>query len=342
MSAGMTGLGGGDGLLIVPFFLVMTGVVVVFTGLPILRGTYVSVMIRRPTVDLLVALTLVGAYCCSTVAVFTGRTNVYFDLTVMMAATVVAATFYESSVNRRALAALTDLTVSTVTEARVTHGDGTTTDVALGDVEPGDRLLVREGERVPLDGRLVEDSCTIDESVVTGESMPVTKRPGDQLVGGAALGAAASLAFDGNGLAASLATLLAVLAACPWMLGLATPVSVATSLEAALDRGIAMGSGTAVASDAADVALVNDDLASRPDRRVILSDTSDATVRWLLWGLQDFRSSNVDERVHVLVSDSMSRDANGYRNVGHLHSRPPLSCERSTGDIRSFLPVPSK
>jgi len=323
MSAGMTGLGGGDGLLIVPFFLVMTGVVVVFTGLPILRGTYVSVMIRRPTVDLLVALTLVGAYCCSTVAVFTGRTNVYFDLTVVVAA-------------------LTDLTVSTVTEARVTHGDGTTTDVALGDVEPGDRLLVREGERVPLDGRLVEDSCTIDESVVTGESMPVTKRPGDQLVGGAALGAAASLAFGGNGLAASLATLLAVLAACPWMLGLATPVSVATSLEAALDRGIAMGSGTAVASDAADVALVSDDLASRPDRRVILSDTSDATVRWLLWGLQDFRSSNVDERVHVLVSDSMSRDANGYRNVGHLHSRPPLSCERSTGDIRSFLPVPSK
>ena len=291
--AGMTGLGGDDGVLILPLFLVLTGVVLVFTGLPILRGAYVSLKIRRPTVDLLVSLTLLSTYLYSSVAVLFGRTNVYYDLTVVIAASVVAATFYESSVKQRALDRLTDLTISTVTEARVTDREGTTSDVAVGDLEPGDRILVRAGERVPVDGVLVDDACTVDESVVTGESIPVAKRPGDELIGGsvvtngaaqvrvgdsatssmnrlvstvwdlqsgtagvqrradrwatvaaplvigvATLVGAATLVLGSGGVTVLLTVLLVLIAASPWGLGLATPLSVATSLEEALDQGI--------------------------------------------------------------------------------------------------------
>jgi heavy metal translocating P-type ATPase len=291
--ARMAGLGGENGLLILPLFLVLTGVVLVFTGLPILRGAYVSLKIRRPTVDLLVSLTLLSTYLYSSVAVVFGQTNVYYDLTVVIAASVVAATFYESSVKQRALDRLTDLTVSTVTDARVTDGEGTTNDVAVADLEPGDRILVRAGERVPVNGVLVDDTCIVDESVVTGESIPVGKRPGDELVGGsvvtdgaaqvrvgdsatssmnrlvstvwdlqsgtggvqrradkwamvaaplvvgvAALVGAATLALGSGAVTALLTLLLVLIAASPWGLGLATPLSVATSLEEALDRGI--------------------------------------------------------------------------------------------------------
>jgi heavy metal translocating P-type ATPase len=285
-------LDGAGGLLFVRVYLVMTGVVLFFTGMPILRGAYVSLKMRRPTTDLLVATTAVSAYAYSTLAALSGHTDIYYDLTIVVAAAVTAAVFYESAIKRRALERLTDLTVSQVDTARRVGADGTT-EVAVEAVESGDELLVREGERIPVDGVLAEGPCTVDESVVTGESLPVTKTEGDAVVGGSILtdgvavvradagavsgldrittavwgvqsarhgtqrqadrlaarsllvvGTAAVLAAtgtylaDGGGLAILLATLLALFVVGPWALGLATPLSVAASLRAALQRGI--------------------------------------------------------------------------------------------------------
>jgi len=185
------------GLILLPVFLFLTAVVVFFTGMPILQGAYVSLRMRRPNTDLLVAVTMLSAFLYGTVAFLLGRVDIYYDLTIVVAATVVAATFYESLIKQRAMDHLTNLTVSQVDSARIYEDDETTT-VAVEELEPGDRLLVKQGERFPVDGVLDEGHCTVDESVVTGESLPVPKQAGDTLVGGSVVTDDAAVARVGE------------------------------------------------------------------------------------------------------------------------------------------------
>lgn len=288
-----SGFTGATGLVALPMFAGLTGVVLVFTGMPLLRGAYVSLRLGRPTTDLLVTITIGSAYVYGLVAIALGRIDVYFDLTIVIAAGVVAAIFYESLTKQRALDRLTDLTISQVTQARVLQRDGSTDSRPVADVTPGDRVLVQEGERIPVDGELAEGRCTVDEAVVTGESLPVLKSAGDALVGGSVVTSGAAVVnvgaagpsgidrltmrvwdvqssthgiqrqadrFAGRlvpvlGLAAllvgvvmlvvgwsvgivALSVLVVLLVGCPWALGLATPLSIATSLEEALQAGI--------------------------------------------------------------------------------------------------------
>jgi len=79
-----------------------------------------------------------------------------------------------------AIRALLDLAPKS---ARIIRDDGTEEDVSLDEVHPGDKLRVRPGESVPVDGVIVEGSSTIDESMLTGESMPATKKTGDSVTG---------------------------------------------------------------------------------------------------------------------------------------------------------------
>jgi heavy metal translocating P-type ATPase len=272
-------------------YFVMTGIVLFFTGMPVLRGAYVSLRMRRPTTDVLVALAALGAFIYSTLVVVVGRIDVYYDLTLVVAASVTAAAFYESAIKKRALNRLTDLTVSQVDTARLYGPDGTS-EVPVEEVDPGEDVIVREGERVPVGGTLCGGECVVNEAVVTGESLPVTKRDGDEIVAGSVLtdGAAVvrtnerpvggidrltaaiwdlqSADHGGHryadrlatrlvplvcgvavvaGIAAALgagviegvlAALLTLFVVSPWAIGLAVPLSVATSLEAALKRGI--------------------------------------------------------------------------------------------------------
>jgi len=158
----------------------MTGIILVFTGLPVLRGAYISLKMRRPNTDLLVAITAVSAYAYSTAAVVLGQNDIFYDLAIVVTAAVTAMVFYESSIKQRALNRLTELTISQVEHARTYDSDGKTQEVRVADLTSGDIVLVRQGERVPVDGELVEDSCTVDEAIVTGESLPVLKRAGDE------------------------------------------------------------------------------------------------------------------------------------------------------------------
>ena len=80
-----------------------------------------------------------------------------------------------------AIRALLDLAPKT---ARRIKPDGTEEDVSLDQVVVGDRLRVRPGEQVPVDGAILEGRSAVDESMVTGESMPVTKSVGDKVIGG--------------------------------------------------------------------------------------------------------------------------------------------------------------
>lgn len=172
------------GLIFLRLYFVLTGIILIFTGLPVLRGAYVSLKMRRPNADLLVAVTAISAYVYSTASVLLGRNDIFFDLTLVIAATVTTVLFYEAWIKKQALTQLTELTISQVDSARVLEADGTTHEVPVNDLTPGDRILVRQGERIPVDGVLVESECTIDEAVVTGESLPIRKQTGDEVIGG--------------------------------------------------------------------------------------------------------------------------------------------------------------
>ncbi|QLG50974.1 heavy metal translocating P-type ATPase [Natrinema halophilum] len=159
---------------------VFTSFILFYTGYPILRGAYVSLRARRPNMDLLVATAAMGSYSYSTVAIVLGQSHLYFDVTVAIVLVVTAGTAYEKSVKRRATGLLSELTEQQVDEARLESGET----VPVEAVKPGDHLLVRPGERVPLDGEVETGSAAVDESLVTGESLPVRKAPGDYVRGG--------------------------------------------------------------------------------------------------------------------------------------------------------------
>ncbi len=136
--------------------------------LALLRGAYVGLRLREPNAHLLAALTILAAYAYGTLSLAFGRIDVYYDLTIVVAALVMAAVFADAMVKRRAMDCLVDLTISQVDEARRLEADGSTRSVPVGELEPGDWVLIREGERIPVDGVLLESECTVDEAVVTG------------------------------------------------------------------------------------------------------------------------------------------------------------------------------
>ena len=170
------------------FFIVigvLTTIVLLFTGKPILRGAYVSIQTRSPNMDLLVALAAVSAYAYSTLAViFVDSPSIYYDVTVAIIVIVTVGNSHEASIKRRATELLSDLTAVQVDSARRIGPDGDTETVSIDGLSPGDTILVRAGERVPVDGEAIDGDAAVDESVVTGESMPVRKEPGDTVVGG--------------------------------------------------------------------------------------------------------------------------------------------------------------
>jgi Cu2+-exporting ATPase len=161
----------------------MTSVVFGYTGYPILRGAYVSLRAGRPNMDLLVALAAGTAYVYSTATLLLGGTEVYFDITTVVVVVVTLGGYYETRLKERAAGRLTELTESRVAEARRRTSGGEET-VVVDEVTAGDELVVGAGERMPVDGTVIEGTAAVDESLVTGESVPVRRAVGDEVIGG--------------------------------------------------------------------------------------------------------------------------------------------------------------
>lgn len=162
---------------------VLTTVVLFYTGGPILRGAWVSLRTRHPNMDLLVSIAAMSAYAYSTVALATGSTHLYYDVTVAVVMIVTFGRYYEGAIRAQATAILSDITAAREKDATRLTEQGRER-VAITQLEPGERVVVPPGERVPVDGTVQEGFADVDESVLTGESLPVTKEPGDEIVGG--------------------------------------------------------------------------------------------------------------------------------------------------------------
>ncbi len=113
-----------------------------------------------------------------------GAVSVYFEAASVIVTLVLLGQVLELNARRRTSAALRALLGLAPTSARRVNADGSEEDVPLAAVYVGDKLRVRPGEKVPVDGIVLEGSSAIDESMVTGESIPVEKRAGERVIGG--------------------------------------------------------------------------------------------------------------------------------------------------------------
>lgn len=162
---------------------VLSSFVLGYTGFPILRGAWVSLRVLKPNMDLLVALASLSAYVYSTAALLSGQTDVYFDVSVTIVFVVSLGNYYEQRIKARAAGQLRDLATQREQTARLAADNGLRT-VDVNTLKNGDRVLVRAGERIPLDGTVTDGEASVDESLLTGESLPVSHRPGDRVMGG--------------------------------------------------------------------------------------------------------------------------------------------------------------
>jgi Cu+-exporting ATPase len=176
-------------------FLLATPVVL-WAGWPFFQRGWASLVSRNLNMFTLIALGTGAAYAYSVVATLApgvfpagfrgmdGAVPVYFEAAAVITVLVLLGQVLELRARERtggAIRALLDLAPKT---ARRLRPDGSDEEIALAEVQAGDRLRVRPGEGVPVDGEVLDGRGAVDESMVTGESMPVEKEPGAKVIGG--------------------------------------------------------------------------------------------------------------------------------------------------------------
>ncbi|ALL15489.1 haloacid dehalogenase (plasmid) [Caulobacter henricii] len=177
--------------------LVLATPVVLWAGWPFFERGARSLVTRNLNMFTLIAMGIGVAWIFSVVAVLApdvfptafrsadGSAPLYFEAAAVITVLVLLGQLLELRAREQtsgAIRALMDLAPKT---ARRVRSDGTDEEVTLDLITVGDSLRVRPGEKVPVDGEVTEGRVSIDESMVTGESMPVTRGPGDKVVGGA-------------------------------------------------------------------------------------------------------------------------------------------------------------
>ncbi len=163
--------------------LVLTVPVVLYAGKGFFVSAWRDLRRRQLGMDVPVALAIGGAFLASAWATVRGSGEIYYDSVTMFIFFLLAGRFLEMAARHRAGQAAEELVkLLPATAARL--GEGGEQQVPVGDLAPGDRVLVRPGESVPADGRVLEGHSSVDESLLTGESVPLPRAPGDRLTGG--------------------------------------------------------------------------------------------------------------------------------------------------------------
>jgi len=134
--------------------------------------------------DLLVALGTSAAYGLSVYQILQGESHLYFEASAAVITLVLLGKWLETRAKRETAAAIRALQALRPDIARVRR-DGVDSEIPVADVRVGDWVVVRPGERIPVDGVVREGESQVDESLITGESLPVAKTPGDAVTGGA-------------------------------------------------------------------------------------------------------------------------------------------------------------
>jgi P-type Cu+ transporter len=176
--------------------LALSTPVVLWGGWPFFARGWASVVNRSLNMFTLIAVGTGAAYAYSVVATLFpdlfpasfrghhGEVGVYFEAAAVITTLVLLGQVLELRARSQTSSAIKSLLGLAPKTARVIRDDGTETDTALSEVRPGDRLRVRPGERVPVDGVVLEGASAVDEAMITGEPMPVEKTAGSRVTGG--------------------------------------------------------------------------------------------------------------------------------------------------------------
>ena len=174
----------------------LTTPVVLWCGWPLFERGWASIVNRSPNMFTLIAIGAGAAYLYSIAAVVapglfpasfrdpSGNLGLYFEAAAVITVLVLLGQVLELRARSQTGSAIKALLSLAPKTARRISSNGQETDAPLSDLQPGDRLRVRPGEKIPVDGSVLEGHSSVDESMVTGEPIPVEKTEGERVIGG--------------------------------------------------------------------------------------------------------------------------------------------------------------
>jgi len=174
--------------------LALTAPVVLFAGAPFYRAAWSALRHRQANMNTLIALGTGAAFVYSLAVTLSGGHEVYFEAAAVIVTLILLGRVLESRARGRASEAIRRLMDLQPRMARVLRGD-VEDEIPVEQVQPGDVIVVRPGEKIAVDGTVLEGESAVDEAMLTGESMPVDKKPGDTVFGGT-LNRAGAMRFE--------------------------------------------------------------------------------------------------------------------------------------------------
>ncbi len=170
------------------WLFIITTPIMIFGGRVFLVGAYNAVKNRAANMDLLIAIGTWTAYIYSVVVTFLPdilpvmERDVYFEVAAVIIAFIMLGKYMEEIIKKRSSAAVRKLMDLRPTTAKVIK-NGQEIETRVEDVKVGDIVVIRPGDKMPVDGIIIEGSSAIDEKMITGESIPVTRKVGDKVIG---------------------------------------------------------------------------------------------------------------------------------------------------------------
>ncbi|MBE0479924.1 MAG: copper-translocating P-type ATPase [Dehalococcoidia bacterium] len=162
--------------------------VYLYGGFPFLRGLIEEVRTRNPGMMTLIGLAITVAYVYSSAVVFGLPGDVFFWELATLVVVMLLGHWIEMRSVRGAASALEQLVKLLPSEAHKLTSDGNMEDIPVDELVRGDRVVVKPGEKIPVDGEVVDGETSVNEAMLTGESIPVSKRSGETVIGGSVNG----------------------------------------------------------------------------------------------------------------------------------------------------------
>ena len=163
---------------------VLSSLVFFYGGWPFLKGLVDELKKKQPGMMTLIAIAISVAYIYSTLVVFFVEGKIFFWELVTLVDIMLIGHYIEMKSVMSASKALEELAKLMPSEAHLLQEDGSTRDVALEELKSEDRVLIKPGEKIPADGIVIKGNSSVNESLMTGESKPVSKSDGDEVIGG--------------------------------------------------------------------------------------------------------------------------------------------------------------
>jgi P-type Cu2+ transporter len=163
---------------------ILSSFVFIYGGWPFLKGIFSEIKKKSPGMMTLIAVAITTSYAYSSVVIFGLSGKIFFWELATLIDIMLLGHWIEMKSVMGASRALEELAKLMPSDAHKVLEDGSTKDVSIEELEPGDRVLIKPGEKVPIDGEVVEGESSVNEAMLTGESSPVEKKTGSEVIGG--------------------------------------------------------------------------------------------------------------------------------------------------------------